>query len=713
MWLSKFQEAYQKSLYDQQKVIEGSRGLKKDLRRKQAFAKKLSKTDSLVDYKNNPKKAAKSHSDAFHAAQKMNYSKDSDFEYKDAAEKLHDWGTPENLELAKKLKQRHPVKVFHMVNINRISSIEKTLNYLIDNSKGHEDENSISSDDEISVSVKKGVWNVSEAVILAGFARLSAYYPTDVYTRPIGGNDTRSGLKVAREPSRSDDSHHWDEGTAKLNDIFWVSAYIGEDCQNLRKITEILSNKNIKIVRDSSHLGSIVNNTESDEQELKEKIDEYMSAVGKLLDFSRTVDYSDIISDDLKQIYAELEKETPDDFANYELDLYGVKDKLEHVEQQTEEINSLYNRWRSLSSKIKQQLSESMSNLEEQATIDFTKVYHVTSLKNYEKIKIEGLQINKERFFTSVPSIEEMGDWVKSAYGCNPIFLATKPNLYYAENTIELIVDVSNLQIAADLGSLIDKGAELTEKGFFFDYNFKGLGYEFPNVDLQEPYFYEKAIKSTKTLVCLENIDPSRITVNIIAKKKNIKKLEEKDPASYNVKSLIKSIQDYAFKKNLPAPEKKLDRGSDALIFDTDNKEYIIRVEEIEEHEDPKNLRELKFLNNPNIKKTGGVAEIIHWKIISSSSINYLVTWKEKVNTNMENYLYNKYPPDTVNFIVKLINFYAYKANDLENKLHYLNNYPETQPLYNAIQNGLPINDLAFDQNLGINSKGIIVAYDC
>jgi hypothetical protein len=484
MWLSKFQEAYQKSLYGQQKVIEGSRGLKKDLRRKQAFAKKLSKTDSLVDYKNDPKKAAKSHSDAFHAAQKMNYIKDSDIEYKDAAEKLYDWGTPENLELAKKLKQRHPVKVFHMVNINRIHNIEKTINYLIDNSKGYEDENSISSDDEISVSVKKGVWNVAEAVVLAGFARLSAYYPTDVNTRPIGGNDKKSGLKVANLPNRPDDSHHWDEGTAKLNDIFWVSAYIGEDFQNIRKITEILSNKNIKIVRDSSHLGSIVNNTESDEQELKEKIDEYMSVVSKLLDFSRTVDYSDIISDDLKQIYAELEKETPDDFGNYELDLYDVKDKLEYVEQQIEEINNLYNRWRSLSSKIQHQISEPMSNLEEK--------FH---------------------------------------------------------------------------------------------------------------------------------------------KEENIKKLEEKDPASYNAKSLIKSIQDYAFKKKLPAPEKKLDSGSDALIFESDNEFYLIRVEEFNDDENPENLRELKFLNDPYIKETGGVAEITHWATLKANGKNYLVTWKEKVNS--------------------------------------------------------------------------------
>ena len=95
-------------------------------------------------------------------------------------------------------------------------------------------------------------------------------------------------------------------------------------------------------------------------------------------------------------------------------------------------------------------------------------VYHVTSIKNIEIIKKEGLKINQARFFTT----DSDEDWVRNAYKCNPIFLATKPNLYKGKDTIELIVDVSGLQIGADLGSLIDKGAILTERGLYFDYNF-------------------------------------------------------------------------------------------------------------------------------------------------------------------------------------------------------------------------------------------------
>jgi hypothetical protein len=548
MWLKKFQEAYET-------VLEGSRGLKKDMRRKQAFAKSLANTDSFVDYKNDPKKASKVHSMAFHSAQKMNTNKDTEFEYKDAAEKLHDWGTPENLELANKLKKRHPVKVFHMVNTNIVSNLENTFSYLIDNSMGHEDEKSPESDDEISVSVKKGVWNVSDSVVLSGFARLTAYYPTDVNTRPIGGNDIRKGLKVAQQPNRPISSHHWDEATAKLGDIFWVAAYIGEECQNTNLIRKILTDRNIKIERSSSNLGSVVDNTEADEQEIKEKSEEYYFEVSSLIDLSKTVNYAKIKSDELKTLYARLEKETPDDIGNYELVLFDKTDKVDYIIQQTQEIRNLQKEWRLLKDKIQ-----------------------------------------------------------------------------------------SNFQEAFN-------------------------------------------------------------------------KLEERDPSTYNAKSLVKSIQDYAFKKKLPAPEKKLDSGSDALIFETDNEFYLIRVEEFNDDENPEDLRELKFLNDPYIKETGGVAEITHWATIKANNKNYLVTWKEKVNTNIENYLYDIYPEETVYEILRSLNLCMLDAGNFSKEDSYrintLKKYPETQPLVNAIERGLPNNDLSPENNLGINSQGNIVAYDC
>ena len=42
-----------------------------------------------------------------------------------------------------------------------------------------------------------------------------------------------------------------------------------------------------------------------------------------------------------------------------------------------------------------------------------------------------------------------------------------------------------------------------------------------------------------------------------------------------------------------------------------------------------------------------------------------------------------------------------------------LKKYPVTKNLADAILAGLPFNDLDISQNLGVNKKGVIVAYDC
>jgi hypothetical protein len=85
----------------------------------------------------------------------------------------------------------------------------------------------------------------------------------------------------------------------------------------------------------------------------------------------------------------------------------------------------------------------------------------------------------------------------------------------------------------------------------------------------------------------------------------------------------------------------------------------------------------------------------------------------KEFNTYIENYLYKIYPEETVSHLLSILNLPMYNSNQMYNKIHQLNEYPETQPLFNAIERELPFNDLSPENNLGINSQGNIVAYDC
>jgi hypothetical protein len=85
-------------------------------------------------------------------------------------------------------------------------------------------------------------------------------------------------------------------------------------------------------------------------------------------------------------------------------------------------------------------------------------MYHVTDKKNIDSILNKGLLINQDYYMT------EGGSWATEVYGCNPIFLSKYPD---KTNTQELLlagdiifeVDVTDLDLIADLPSLIDNGA--------------------------------------------------------------------------------------------------------------------------------------------------------------------------------------------------------------------------------------------------------------
>jgi len=157
--------------------------------------------------------------------------------------------------------------------------------------------------------------------------------------------------------------------------------------------------------------------------------------------------------------------------------------------------------------------------LSEITNTSFDYGYHYTSRENYEKIKTEGLRINQ-------PKHHAIGitEWaIENAYGMSPIFMGVKPQKQYGPRTplggqpinwVLLKVNVSGLNIAADIGTLIDHGAYVEENGFWFKKKPDWLGadeYSYEDLQGSETFDLNNVIKKTETFVVLEDIDANRI----------------------------------------------------------------------------------------------------------------------------------------------------------------------------------------------------------
>lgn len=161
---------------------EGSRGLKKQLRKKVSYAKKKISPKEMSG-----KQIQRSFKDAFETAQQMNK------------------------------KGGGTTTVYHMIMPERMESkgfsLEDTFKFLFSKSPR-----------EISVSVEKGVWDVKRSIILEGDGKLTSYFETDVYT-----TIDDYGNKVPLEPYRDTNSHSWDEGTVRLSDVTWDTVYVPDE----------------------------------------------------------------------------------------------------------------------------------------------------------------------------------------------------------------------------------------------------------------------------------------------------------------------------------------------------------------------------------------------------------------------------------------------------------------------------------------------------
>jgi hypothetical protein len=174
------------------------------------------------------------------------------------------------------------------------------------------------------------------------------------------------------------------------------------------------------------------------------------------------------------------------------------------------------------------------------------------------------------------------------------------------------------------------------------------------------------------------------------------KQFFENTEDNLKIKSPLEILQKVAIEHNMPTPTTFLDSGSSATIFNTTNPNIVARIAEKGECE--------KIMYEPHFQESKGVAKIL----LLITNDNHIVSFKEKVNTLYEQILKRLYPKNANKIIYTLDNLYF----PSENPIPFLKKFKSTKYLADAIEMGLPTNDLS-SHNLGITQDNRIVAIDC
>lgn len=152
-----------------------------------------------------------------------------------------------------------------------------------------------------------------------------------------------------------------------------------------------------------------------------------------------------------------------------------------------------------------------------QEVINPQKVYHTTTRARLESILKVGLRPNSEKGFSTA----SLG-WMKEAYGMIPIFVSLKLGKYKEESDgVILEIDVSGLDLVADIPGLSDIGAYIEDGYIWFDSG--NEPFEMNEEDDGQIYFEDltdsnsdycqKSIEATETAAIMENIPPTKIKV--------------------------------------------------------------------------------------------------------------------------------------------------------------------------------------------------------
>ena len=202
-----------------------------------------------------------------------------------------------------------------------------------------------------------------------------------------------------------------------------------------------------------------------------------------------------------------------------------------------------------------------------------------------------------------------------------------------------------------------------------------------------------------------------------------------------------------AKKINMPVPTDVLAKGGFALVFNTTNPNMVARVSDTNQLNNACDY----IIVKPQIQSTGGVNKILGMHEIKHENNEFLVMFKEKLNTNWQDHFKHVFIDlKSLENIIK-INSNRFKIFDLESIYeiinYYINNNEkmpfeflftkrilmnltmtipnsniikfldsleiiEIKNLVEAIKKGLPIGDL-HRKNLALDKKNNLVAIDC
>jgi len=177
----------------------------------------------------------------------------------------------------------------------------------------------------------------------------------------------------------------------------------------------------------------------------------------------------------------------------------------------------------------------------------------------------------------------------------------------------------------------------------------------------------------------------------------------------------LKVAKNVSEKYNLAKPTSYLDGGFYAKVYNTEDPNLVIRVARNEESECEKKI------NEKEIQETGGVVKVYHqyeedYYDEDYGEENYIISYKEKVDTNWLGYLKKQYNEISEEYKV-LIDVIQWKLSSqsefyAKQGLEILKKYKETDNLVNAVEAGISSDDLHKD-NIGVNKSGNIVVIDC
>ena len=147
----------------------------------------------------------------------------------------------------------------------------------------------------------------------------------------------------------------------------------------------------------------------------------------------------------------------------------------------------------------------------------------------------------------------------------------------------------------------------------------------------------------------------------------------------------------------VPAPTDELGQGVDARVFNTTRKGVVVRV-----GRERSESRERLLLDEDYAE---GVVPVLALE----TALGHVVSWKERVDTDVEGFLLRRYPDQDIQSLLRALVGLYHASNG---NLAVLSRYPETKGLARAIRRGMPTNDIDLNTNLGVTQSGKVVAYD-